>query len=314
MQLLIIPCSVRKLCAHTLSLMRNKIMYYGDDCLTLSVLQSEVHQAKEEYSQAAKILAEVDLDHISEVAARANLLLRITELYLADDDSVAASRYVLRAHRLIGQCANNTALLVRHKSSYAQVLDAERKFQDAALRYLSLSQMDCPDLISDTDQVIALQHAATCAILAGAGPSRSRVLALLYNDPRARALPNYAMLEAMHCNKIIGPEQQTQFRELLKPHQNADLAGGSTILQRAVLEHNMLAVSKLYQNISLSSLGKRLSISCEEAETVAALMIEQGRMHGIIDQVAQSIIFQDGEYWRIRRHFWDCYQMISIFP
>eukprot|EP00474_Spongospora_subterranea_P005310 CRZ05768.1 hypothetical protein [Spongospora subterranea] len=117
MQLLIIPCSVRKLCAHTLSLMRNKIMYYGDDCLTLSVLQSEVHQAKEEYSQAAKILAEVDLDHISEVAARANLLLRITELYLADDDSVAASRYVLRAHRLIGQCANNTALLVRHKVS-----------------------------------------------------------------------------------------------------------------------------------------------------------------------------------------------------
>ena len=36
---------------------------------------------------------------------------------------------------------------------------------------------------------------------------------------------------------------------------------GSTILERAVIEHNLLAASKLYNNISFEELGALLEIS-----------------------------------------------------
>ena len=41
---------------------------------------------------------------------------------------------------------------------------------------------------------------------------------------------------------------------------------GSTILARAVVEHNLLAISKLYKNISIQQLGILLEISQEKVK------------------------------------------------
>ena len=60
---------------------------------------------------------------------------------------------------------------------------------------------------------------------------------------------------------------------------------GSTILDRAVTEHNLLAASKLYNNITFSELGALLQISPAKAEKIASQMITEGRMNGYIDQV-----------------------------
>jgi len=67
------------------------------------------------------------------------------------------------------------ALILRYKSTYARVLDANRKFLQAAQRYhdLSLSQTD---QIDAEDLLTMLGRAATCAILAPSGPQRHRVL------------------------------------------------------------------------------------------------------------------------------------------
>lgn len=65
---------------------------------------------------------------------------------------------------------------------------------------------------------------------------------------------------------------------------------GSTILDRAVTEHNLLAASKLYNNITFSELGALLQISPAKAEKIASQMITEGRMNGYIDQVRLLVL------------------------
>lgn len=43
-------------------------------------------------------------------------------------------------------------------------------------------------------------------------------------------------------------------------HPQATTADGSSILDRAVIEHNILSASKLYNNISFEELGRLLAI------------------------------------------------------
>ena len=47
---------------------------------------------------------------------------------------------------------------------------------------------------------------------------------------------------------------------------------------RAIKEHNLLAASKIYQNISISELGQLLQIEEGQAELVAAGMMKEGRL------------------------------------
>ena len=56
------------------------------------------------------------------------------------------------------------------------------------------------------------------------------------------------------------------------------------MLDRVVLEHNMLSISKLYDNISLERLGKLLAIPADQAEKLTGAMITQGVLAGSIDQ------------------------------
>jgi len=55
----------------------------------------------------------------------------------------------------------------------------------------------------------------------------------------------------------------------------------------------MLAASKIYNNIKLSELGSLLCIGTAAAEQLAATMIEQGRMHGTLDQVEGILEFDE---------------------
>ncbi len=50
--------------------------------------------------------------------------------------------------------------------------------------------------------VTALSHSVTCAILAPAGPARSRLLAILYKDERSQHLGHkYSVLKNMFVNR-----------------------------------------------------------------------------------------------------------------
>jgi COP9 signalosome complex subunit 4 len=67
---------------------------------------------------------------------------------------------------------------------------------------------------------------------------------------------------------------------------------GSTILERAVTEHNLLSASKLYNNITFEELGALLEIPPMKAEKIASQMITEGRMNGYIDQIDSIVHFE----------------------
>jgi COP9 signalosome complex subunit 4 len=163
--------------------------------------------------------------------------------------------------------------------------------------------------------------AVTCGVLAPAGPNRSRVLASLYRDERSQELPTYNILSKMFLDHILRSAEVKSFEETLKPHQLAKIAissndrlasavqadddpgdnepsastrkGPSTVLDRAVMEHNLLASSKIYNNITFRGLGALLDLTPGAAETMARKMIEQGRLRGSIDQVDKLIWFEE---------------------
>jgi COP9 signalosome complex subunit 4 len=58
------------------------------------------------------------------------------------------------------------------------------------------------------------------------------------------------------------------------------------------MEHNLLASSNIYNNITFRGLGALLDLTPGAAETMARRMIEQGRLRGSIDQVDKLIWFE----------------------
>jgi len=150
--------------------------------------------------------------------------------------------------------------------------------------------------------------AITCAVLAPAGPVRSRVLSALYRDERSSSTPHHLILSKMFLDQIIRQTELTSFASTLKTHQLARLPasvaialpegedetgkkGPETVLDRAVMEHNVLAASKVYNNIRFTGLGLLLDLRPSAAEAMARTMIQQGRLRASIDQVEGIIMF-----------------------
>ena len=72
--------------------------------------------------------------------------------------------------------------------------------------------------------------------------------------------------------------QVESFSQGLKSHQKAVTADGTTVLEKAVVEHNLAAASRLYNNIYFAELGQLLGVSAGQAETVACRMIAEERL------------------------------------
>lgn len=118
------------------------------------------------------------------------------------------------------------------------------------------------------------------------------MLATLFKDERCQQLPAYNILEKMYLDRIIKRSELDEFSAHLQEHQKALTSDGSTILDRAVIEHNLLSASKLYNNITFNELGALLEIDPSKAEKIASQMITEGRMNGYIDQIAGIVHFE----------------------
>lgn len=97
----------------------------------------------------------------------------------------------------------------------------------------------------------------------------------------------------MFRNQILGKEELTKFESSLQPHQQAVMGDGLTIMERSVVEHNMIAVSKIYETIYFSELAIVLGVSSERAEKIAANLIMEGSLVGSIDQVEEIVEFDN---------------------
>ncbi|KAK6030852.1 PCI domain protein, partial [Ostertagia ostertagi] len=251
---------------------------------------ASLHEEAGRYVEAAETLKKISTDSAQRPCSPAQkmaLYLRIGRLLLDSGDYAEAEQYVNRASLLQTE-KDCDSYNVEYKAIYARVLDGRRKFTDAAQRYHELSLVvDLPE----SDQKTALSRSITCTILAAPGTARSRMLNTLFKDPRAAELPSFSLLEKLYLDRLIKAPELVEFERELQPHQRTN-EHGQSIVEGVIVEHNMTAVSRLYNNIALSTLAELLGISADKAEEIVAQMISSERLIGHIDQLEGFVHFE----------------------
>nr|XP_036585610.1 pci domain-containing protein [Colletotrichum truncatum]KAF6795661.1 pci domain-containing protein [Colletotrichum truncatum] len=279
---------------HTLSQLATQPSSFLDQVASVRELVAEAHENNEDFLDAAKALAEIPLDSSQRKVTnddKARVWVRIARNYLEVDDTTAAETYVNKLKNIM-HTVQDRDLDLHFKLSQARILDSKRDFLGASGRYHEISLSPA---IAEEERLHTLSMAVKCAILAPAGPMRSRALGKLYKDERSAGLDEFGMLEKMFFDRLLAPEEVEKFAQGLQPHQLATTADGSTVLAKAVVEHNLLGASRLYRNIGFEALGSLLGLDGEKAEETTARMIEQGRLLGRIDQLEEVIWFEGGE-------------------
>lgn len=128
------------------------------------------------------------------------------------------------------------------------------------------------------------------------------LLCKIYKDERLSqldSLPQFethsTILSKMYKHQVLGKEELKKFESSLQPHQQAIMGDGLSIMERGVVEHNMISVSKIYQSIYVSELALVLGVTSDKAEKIAAAMIMEGSLSGSIDQVEGLVEFEAEE-------------------
>lgn len=285
---------------HAITLLQSRSASLEEQDSNLREILADAYEEEEEYIAAARALQGIHVDSSSRLvtdAAKIRLWIRILRLYLEEDDTTSAESFLNRIKNLPTKI-EDPELKLHFQLSQARILDARRRFLEASQEYFNVSLAVGVD---DNDRLQALSAAIICAVLAPAGPQRARALARLYKDDRATSVDEFAILEKMYLDRLITPEEVAAFSKKLQPHQVAKTADGSTVLDKAVLEHNLVAASRLYENIKTDALASILGLTdsgdtsaAEKVEAYAARMVEQGRLKGSIDQIDGIIYFDSG--------------------
>ncbi|KAI9837687.1 MAG: hypothetical protein M1837_002702 [Sclerophora amabilis] len=278
---------------HTLGLLQPRVVSFEEQDANVRNILADAYESLEEHVAAARVLAGIQLDSSQRTTSdddKLRVWIRIVRNYLEVEDTTNAETFLNRAKSLFYKCQDQELKLM-FQLSQARILDARRKFLDACQAYHTLS---FSAVIVEEERLRALSSAIVCAVLAPAGPQRSRTLSRLYKDERAAQIPEFGILEKMFLDRLLSPEEVKTFAANLSEHHLAKTADGSTVLEKAVIEHNLLGTSRLYENIGVTDLGILLGTSGDRAEDYAARMIEQGRLVGRIDQI-DGVIFFDGD-------------------
>jgi COP9 signalosome complex subunit 4 len=105
----------------------------------------------------------------------------------------------------------------------------------------------------------------TCAILCKAGDTKFRLMAQIHKDERSKKVdPHFEILDKFFMGHLVKDSDIKSFEDdVLVDHQKAKDANGKTVLQAAIIEHNILVLSKIYLNITFTQLGKNLGIPAD---------------------------------------------------
>jgi COP9 signalosome complex subunit 4 len=264
---------------------------YEEQDTALKEALADSYEQIEDYRKSAQTLASINLESTQKSVTpddKARVWIRIVRCYLEEDDPTSAFTHLNKVKNIIHNVQDQHTRL-SFQLSQARIYDSQRAFLDAAGVYHLISQ---EPIVDEEERLRALGAAIVCAVLAPAGPQRGKMLAKLYKDDRATLTDDFSILEKMFLDRLLSPVEVKTFAGKLEPHHLARTADGSTVLDKAVLEHNLLGVSKLYNNIGFDQLGALLDIDADKAEDYAAKMLEQGRLAGYIDQIDRLIWFE----------------------
>ena len=288
--------------SHLVNVLQSQIASFEEQDALVREILADGYEHEEDYSSAAKALQGIQLDSTQrQVAdiAKVNIWIRIVRYYLEDDDTVSAEtalNKIKNSNAAAQVLQSSPDMQLHYQLSQARILDSRREFLNASAEYFNVSLNGS---VAEEDRLQALSASIKTAILAPAGPPRSRTLAKLYKDERSGDTQEFGILENMFLDRLLAPTEIEAFAAKLAPHQLAQTADGSTVLSKAVIEHNLIAASRLYENISTVGLAGLLGLkdgkaetAAEKAEAYAARMVEQKRLRAQIDQIAGVILFE----------------------
>jgi COP9 signalosome complex subunit 4 len=123
--------------------------------------------------------------------------VQIVQYLLYAENTADAYTYITKAAQLVDLIKDVKTMLL-YKYCYAQVHDANLKFNQAASLYFDLSQK-VGEGVPPEELNAFLTSAVTCTLLAPAGTQRSRLLTVLYKDNRTALLEHFNLLEKMYA-------------------------------------------------------------------------------------------------------------------
>ncbi|KAF9959166.1 COP9 signalosome complex subunit 4 [Mortierella alpina] len=282
--------SKKRVYKHALDKVHGRVVSFEEQVSAIRTHLATIYEDEEDWAEAAQVLMGIPLDSGHRIIAneyKVGVYIRIVRLLLEDDEAISAEAYLNRASVLMRD-TKDISLQLTFKLSQAKISDFKNKFLEASSRYHEISYIQDVDF---DERMHILSAAVVCAVLAPAGPQRSRMLATLYKDDRSQRLPHFSILEKMYLDRVLRSNEVSEFATTLKQHQLALLPDNTTVLDRAVIEHNLLSASKIYNNISFEELGALLGVTPEQAEARASKMMGEGRMSGSIDQIERLIFF-----------------------
>ncbi|CAI5449737.1 unnamed protein product [Caenorhabditis angaria] len=303
--------SIKHIAEGILNIIKARTISYEDQVCIIRLLLASIYEKEGRIRDAAQALISINSDATAKFngpksaseGSKAQLCIRITKLLLDCNEIDEAEQYVNRTSILMVEC-NNPEITIEHKILQARVSDAKRRFVEAAQKYYELSTID---QIPKSDRITALNKAMVCVLLAKPGVQRNRLLSLLFKDERAENFVSFELIAKMYLTRVISKDELAEFESLLQPHQKTDEQGES-ILKGVIQEHNITAISQLYTNISMKTLGTLLGVSEDAAELMAGEMISSARLSGYIDQVEGILHFEDINPMRI----WDSQLLTTL--
>lgn len=215
----------------------------------------DVYDARDDFYEAIETLKGISYDgdcYEDKIEDWLNTATYFFEL----NDSTAAESFVTKVMHILHHTQDNEKIL-RYRMAYAKVQDSNRDFLNAAQGYYNASNLPGCEL----EQVEELLDCAlTTTILAPSGPRKARSIAILYNDERIKSNQFYDLLSKMFVGEVIRQEHVVDFKAKLADFQNVVGADGYSVLDKALIEHNIVVISRIYMNIRFSELGNFLNI------------------------------------------------------
>ncbi|KAJ1919638.1 hypothetical protein IWQ60_007200 [Tieghemiomyces parasiticus] len=279
---------------YLLSQVQGQTLSFEDQIHAALERLAELYEGQSAWTDAAGALQGIPLEsgHRNVPSlTKFRVYLRIAQLYLRANQATMAETYLNRAGLLVHDVKDDPAGQLQFRWAQARVLEAKCRFQEAYAKYYEISLASGGGNGAD-QPARALDQAITSAVVAGAGQQRTRALATLIKDERTRTSPHFALLHKMYLGRLLFPAEAVAIRSTLPPSLLApiDATTPTTVFDEAVQEHNLLAASQVYSDLSLARAGELLGgISAIQTERLACRMITQGRLHAAIDRTAGFI-------------------------
>lgn len=292
--------AVKRLAQTAIDKISPRAVSYEDQLVRACEFLSGLYQNECAYQRAADTLARIDLDSgFRQVDSKVKIdkYLQISHLYLEDGADVdLADGFVKKASSLLSSLDKDKdkELVLQYMSCSARIMERKNKFIEAATKFFDFSKKVGDATVLGMGKSEALASAIACTLLADAGPQRSRILAMLYKDERAASMEAYGILEKVFLDRLLLAEDVAAFsRTLGMQHTSGSpQKWGLSVVDLAIVQHNLLGCSKLYSNITVASLAELFNVDEATALDIVSTMILEDRLRGSIDQIEGIVSFE----------------------